>query len=89
MAELGMSLDEIISKTKQTSKRGRGRGGAVRNQNKHTKSSSSPYSLPSKPTTVKLGSEKIVVSNLAYSVTESDVKELFGQIGEYSVSLFV
>jgi hypothetical protein len=37
-----------------------------------------PYSVPkAKP----LGSEKITVSNLAYSVTESDVRELFAQIG--------
>ena len=37
---------------------------------------------------MSLGSDKIVVSNLAFTVTEADVKELFGQIGEFSYEYF-
>lgn len=66
-----MSLDDIISKSKANRKR----GGAVR---RDRKPKPAPYSVPkAKPIT----SEKITVSNLAYSVTESDVRELFSQIG--------
>ncbi|CAG8498404.1 9132_t:CDS:2, partial [Paraglomus occultum] len=87
-AGLDMSLDEIISK-KRPSRGIRGRptrasgivkrsGGPIRNS-RPLQAGSRPYGVPSVATS-NVGSApegKILVSNLAYKVTEADLWELF------------
>ncbi|TPX61594.1 hypothetical protein SpCBS45565_g07238 [Spizellomyces sp. 'palustris'] len=80
---LDMSLDDIIVKNKpQRGKRGGG-GGAMRTSRRSGRDDRArPYANSSlRPTAATNISDKIVVSNLAKSVTQNDVHELFSQIG--------
>ncbi|KAJ3369670.1 hypothetical protein HDU91_007001 [Kappamyces sp. JEL0680] len=73
---LAMSLDDIITKQKAAKKSTRGKA-------KTTGNRSTPYNAASKPKASSLAgaADKLVVSNLAQSVTQNDVKELFSRIG--------
>lgn len=62
------------------------------NQNNRSsgRGGSAPYAKGGKPQQqqqqqpIRLTTEKLAVSNLAHSVSEADVRELFKQIGEFS-----
>ncbi|KAJ3251680.1 hypothetical protein HK103_002203 [Boothiomyces macroporosus] len=71
---LGMALDDIITQKrseKRTNRRGRG--------GKKTGDRAVPYQKPA--AALATATDKLVVSNLAQSVSQNDVKELFSRIG--------
>ncbi|KAI8917545.1 hypothetical protein DFJ77DRAFT_456801 [Powellomyces hirtus] len=84
---LDMSLDQIIeAKPNRGRRNGGGGGGAMRNQRRSNQDNRSrPYASSGSsrsggaPSSAISG--QLVVSNLGQNVTESDVRELFSQIG--------
>ncbi|KAJ8662203.1 hypothetical protein O0I10_001896 [Lichtheimia ornata] len=93
---LDMALDDVISQTgtnkrRQQSNRGRGgiskpsRGGFRSGNNSYSRA---PYgsrqqdrNAPSSQPAARTSRTNLIVSNLHYNVTESDLYELFGQMG--------
>ncbi|KAJ9088239.1 hypothetical protein DSO57_1025032 [Entomophthora muscae] len=84
-SKLNLSLDEIIKSRPKNKRTGRRRGGDNRKGRSQVAQAikEKPYS---KPTPARLPvpaseSGKIIISNLHHNVTERDLRELFGQIG--------
>ncbi|KAI9197348.1 RRM motif-containing protein [Polychytrium aggregatum] len=87
---MDMALDDIITKAKHVRKDRRTSGGPTRNSRPR------PHSSPNQPSRTAAASaaapvvtsehQKINVSNLAYSVSQKDVVDLFTQIGPVKVA---
>ncbi|CDH55351.1 hypothetical protein RO3G_06678 [Lichtheimia corymbifera JMRC:FSU:9682] len=76
---LDMALDDVISQTgtnKRRQQSNRGRGGISKPSRGGFRSGNNSYSPAARTSRTNL-----IVSNLHYNVTESDLYELFGQMG--------